>query len=83
MIAMSQVSQVEGRVAELLGDIMVHMPNQYYQPPHWSHEPTQSDLQEEEKYLLKCKKAERKVKEIAAEIYFILTGDKINQPASK
>lgn len=65
------------RLTVLLTEARSTLANSYYQPPHWDYEPTIEQIEAEELYLDGCQNAQLRVKEIAANIYFALTGEVI------
>ncbi len=56
------------------------LPLQYTQSPHWAHEPTQEMKDAEEEWKQEAKDATAKIKELAADIYLALTGEKVPEP---
>ena len=56
------------------------LPLQYMQSPHWQQKPTQEMLDQEEKWNQEAADATAKIKELAADIYLALTGEKVPEP---
>lgn len=56
------------------------LPVTYTQSPHWQQKPTQEQLDMEAQWLQEADDAATKIKEIAADIYLALTGEKVPEP---
>lgn len=71
---LSEVYDRETQLRAMLEEAISLLPDTYYQPPHFNHEPTTEEKAQEEQYLNDCKIATNKVRELAESIHTALTG---------
>lgn len=59
---------------QLLDEVLLHLSDSFYQPPHWSVQPSESELLSEQEMLEECQQSASVAKEKANRLYYALTG---------
>ena len=70
----ASINEQYGRLYCLLHAAITMSEKTWYQPPHYSAEPTQKQLDIEDKHLEVNEETKKDIKQIADEIYLALTG---------